>query len=138
MFSTTVKNGGIEVIKDYGEDVPKIVGDFHHLKQAFGNLILNAYEAMKGHGTLTVHIHPVLKKGMSRVRVDLEDTGHGIDPENLQNIFNPFYTTKDNRLGLGLPIVHRVVTSHHGQIEVENRLGEGATFIVTFPVKEEG
>ena len=138
MFSGRVKNGGIEVIKDYREDVSKIVGDFHHLKQAFGNLILNAYEAMKGHGTLTVHIHPVLKKGMSRVRVDLEDTGHGIDPENLHNIFNPFYTTKDDRLGLGLPIVHKIVTSHHGQIEVENRLGEGSTFIVTFPVKEEG
>ena len=67
---------------------------------------------------------------------ELEDTGGGIDPENLRNIFNPFYSTKDAHLGLGLPIVHKIIISHRGRIEVDNHPGEGATFIITLPAWE--
>ena len=67
----------------------------------------------------------------------MKDTGRGIDPENLPNIFNPFYSTKDSSLGLGLPMVHKIVASHQGQIEVDNRPGEGVTFSITFPAFEE-
>jgi len=137
VVSESFNKGRVEVIKNFAEDLPKMVGDYPHLKQAFYNLILNAFEAMRGQGTLSILIHPVSKKGTSCIRVDLEDTGNGIDPENLNNIFNPFYTTKNGRLGLGLPIVHKIMTSHRGQIEVENHVGKGATFTVTLPVKEE-
>jgi signal transduction histidine kinase len=68
--------------------------------------------------------------------VEVEDTGRGIDPESLHNIFNPFYSTKESGLGLGLPIVHRIITSHGGQIEVDNHPGKGVTFIVTLPAPE--
>jgi signal transduction histidine kinase len=65
------------------------------------------------------------------VRVEVEDTGKGIDPETLHNVFNPFYSTKESGLGLGLPIVHRIITSHRGRIEVDNHPGKGVTFIIT-------
>lgn len=128
---------GIQLIKKFAEELPKVRGDYHQLKHAFFNLISNSYEAMNGKGTLSIRLHPILKNGSSFIMVEVEDTGEGIDPENLHHIFNPFYTTKDTRLGLGLPIIHKIVTSHQGQIEVENRLGEGVTFIITLPASEE-
>jgi signal transduction histidine kinase len=70
------------------------------------------------------------------VRVEVEDTGSGIDPENLHNIFNPFYSTKETGLGLGLPLVYKIITSHQGQIEVDNHPGEGVRFIITLPTLE--
>jgi two-component system sensor histidine kinase HydH len=137
MVSERFDNGGIQLIKKFAEELPKVKGDYHQLKHAFFNLISNAFEAMNGKGTLSIRLHPILKSGSSFIRVEVEDTGKGIDPENLHHIFNPFYTTKDARLGLGLPIIHKIVTSHQGQIEVENQLGEGVTFIITLPASEE-
>jgi signal transduction histidine kinase len=128
---------GIQLVKQFAEELPKVRGDYHQLKQAFSNLISNAYQAMDGKGTLSIRIHPILKNGSSFIRVEVEDTGNGIDPENLHNIFNPFYSTKDARLGLGLPMVHKIILSHQGQIEVDNHLGEGVTFIITLPAIEE-
>jgi signal transduction histidine kinase len=92
---------------------------------------------MNGNGTLFIRIYPILKNGSSFIRVEVEDTGDGIDPKNLHNIFNPFYSTKESRLGLGLPIIHKIILSHRGQIEVDNHPGEGVTFIITLPVIEE-
>ena len=123
----------IELVKAFPEEIPKIKGDYHQLTQAFSNLISNAYQAMNGKGTLSVRIQSISKNKASFVRIEIEDTGSGIDPENLQNIFNPFYSTKEARLGLGLPIVHKIITSHQGQIEVHNRPGEGTAFIVVLP-----
>ena len=71
--------------------------------------------------------------GLSYARLEVKDTGRGINPENLPNIFNPFYSTKESSLGFGLPIVHKIIVSHQGQIEVDNHPGEGVTFIITFP-----
>src|SRR4030043_68131 len=96
-------------------------------------IISNSYQAMNGKGTLSLRIQPISKNGSSFIRVEVEDTGNGIDPENLHNIFNPFYSTKEAHLGLGLPIVHKIILSHRGQIEVDNHPGEGATFIIILP-----
>ena len=137
MISEGLRNGGIQLIKMFSEQTPAVKGDYYQLKQAFFNLVSNAYESMSGDGRLSIRIHPCKKNGASFVGVEIEDTGGGIDPEALHHIFNPFYTTKDNRLGLGLPIIHKVVTSHQGQIEVDNHPGSGATFILTFPAQEE-
>jgi signal transduction histidine kinase len=137
MISEGLRNGGVQLIKAFSEQTPAVKGDYYQLKQAFFNLVSNAYESMRGEGRLSIRIHPRQKNGASLVGVEVEDTGGGIDPEALHHIFNPFYTTKDNRLGLGLPIIHKVVTSHQGQIEVDNHPGSGATFILTFPAQEE-
>ena len=129
---------GVELVKEFSEEIPKINGDSHQLKQVFSHLIHNAYQAMRGQGTLSLRLHPISKNGASYVRVEVEDTGGGIDPENLHNIFNPFYTTKDYSLGLGLPIAHKIITSHRGQIEVDNKPGLGVNFMITLPGFERG
>ena len=132
-----IRSGGVQLIKEYAEEIPLIQGDSHQLKQSFFNLINNACQAMKGRGTLFLRVHSFSKNGLPYVRVEVEDTGKGVNPENLHNIFNPFYSTKESSLGLGLPIVHKIIASHRGQIEVDNRPGTGVKFIVTFPAFEE-
>ncbi len=127
----------IKIIKEFPDELPKIRGDYHQLKQVFLHLINNAFEAMKEGGTISVRLKPLLKDGLSFLRAEVEDTGFGIDPENLHHIFNPFYTTKDNRLGLGLSIIHKLITSHSGQIEVDNNPGKGVKFIITLPAFQE-
>jgi signal transduction histidine kinase len=131
-----ILSGRIQLVKEFGEEIPKIMGDGHQLKQTFSNLINNACQAMKEKGILFLRVHSFSRNGSSYVKVEVEDTGNGVDPENLHNIFNPFYSTKESRLGLGLPIVHRIITSHHGQIEVDNRPGRGVNFIITLPACE--
>jgi signal transduction histidine kinase len=133
MVTEGIRKGGIELIKEYGKEIPKIMGDSHQIKQTFFNLIDNACQAMKEKGTLFLRVHPFSKNGSSYIRVEVQDTGKGIDPENLHNIFNPFYSTKESSLGLGLPMVHKIITSHNGQIEVDNRPGKGVNFITILP-----
>jgi signal transduction histidine kinase/uncharacterized protein YigA (DUF484 family) len=135
--SEKLNGGAIELSKEYSEGIPKVMGDQRQLIQVFSNLFSNAYEAMKGKGTLSLRVFPVAKNGFAFVRIEVEDTGSGIDPENLHNIFNPFYSTKESGLGLGLPLVYKIIASHRGQIEVDNRPGEGVTFIITFPAARE-
>jgi signal transduction histidine kinase len=133
-----IRSGRVQLIKEYAEKIPLIMGDSHQLRQTFFNLINNACQAMKERGTLFLRVHPFSKNGSPYVRVEVEDTGKGIDPENLHNIFNPFYSTKESNLGLGLPIVHKIIASHRGQIEVDNHPGTGVKFIITLPSSEKG
>jgi two-component system sensor histidine kinase HydH len=133
MISAGFHAGGIQLVKEFSEEIPKVIGDDQQLKQVFFNLLTNACQAMEDKGMLFLRVYPFSKNGSSFVRVEVEDTGKGIDPENLSNVFNPFFTTKETRLGLGLPIVHKIVTSHQGQIEVDNHPGKGVRFIITLP-----
>ncbi len=134
MASKGVHGGGIRIVREFAEGLPRVKGDYHQLKQAFSHLISNAYQAMNGSGTLFIRIHPVSKNGSSFIRAEVQDTGNGIDPENLHNIFNPFYSTKEAHLGLGLPTIHKIIISHQGRIEVDNHPGIGVNFIITLPV----
>lgn len=133
MVTEGIRSGGIQLVKEYAEDIPKVKGDSHQLKQAFFSLLNNASQAMSEKGTLFLRVRPFSKNGSGYIKVEVEDTGKGIDPENLHNIFNPFYSTKESRLGLGLPLVHKIITSHGGQIEVDNHPGRGVNFIITLP-----
>ena len=134
MISEEYKTERLQMVKEFAPDLPRVMGDDRELKQAFFNLFVNACQAMNGNGILSVRAYPVFRNGTSHLRVEVKDTGNGIDPETLPNIFNPFYSTKESSLGMGLAIVHKIVTSHGGQIQVDNRPGDGATFIVTFPI----
>ena len=136
MVAAGIRLEGVQLVKEYGKEIPKIMGDSHQLKQTFFNLINNACQAMKEKGILFLRVHSFSKNSSSYIKVEVEDTGRGIDPENLHNIFNPFYSTKESSLGLGLPIVHRIITSHRGQIEVDNHPGKGVNFIITLPAQE--
>ena len=96
------------------------------------NLLLNAMQATDGAGTIRVEIS--LLDGDAAITV--VDTGRGIAPEHLSNIFRPFYTTKGNGTGLGLSVARRTVEDHHGRIEVSSELGSGTTFSVVLPLRQ--
>ncbi len=140
------RKGNITVETDFpGADVG-VYGDEQLLHQVFLNLVLNAIDAMKDVRTgakLAVHVEygrMVLRRNghdplpdADCVRVSLSDSGIGISAESLERIFTPFYTTKDEGTGLGLAVVHGIVTEHGGSIYVESEPGEGTTFVITLP-----
>ncbi|MFH1091583.1 MAG: ATP-binding protein, partial [Pseudomonadota bacterium] len=126
----------IEVVKDLAE-VPPVLVDERQIKHVLFNLFYNACQAMEHGGGLRVKTYPTHVADRAFVAIEVSDTGKGIAPEVLPNIFNPFFTTKDTGTGLGLSIVHKIVSRHHGEIDVVNRAGEGATFIVKLPVSAE-
>ncbi len=126
-------HSGIDTVTEFEEPLPAIIGDGAKLRQVFLNLLINARQAMEpAGGCLTVRIYRAKLRGEPAVEIAVEDTGGGIPPEILRNLFNPFFTTKDQGTGLGLSISHRIIEQHHGEIEVKNR-SNGAAFILRLP-----
>jgi signal transduction histidine kinase len=121
------------VVKEFAP-MPRLHCDDRQLKQVFYNLLQNSIQAMPHGGTLTIRTHPLERSDGLYEAVAISDTGGGIPLEVLHNIFNPFFSTKDYGTGLGLAIAQRIISRHYGQIEVNNEMGKGVTFIVTLPV----
>ncbi|GFE56616.1 GAF domain-containing protein [Geobacter sp. AOG1] len=124
----------IRVVKHYPRKQISLMADCKQIEQVFLNLFFNAHEAMKEGGELTITVSPARLAGKRAVAVKVADTGGGIPLEVLNNIFNPFYTTKETGTGLGLPISNRLIINHGGKIQIENRPGEGAIFSVLLPL----
>jgi hypothetical protein len=118
----------IELQKD--PRLPNVEHDSGQIYQVVLNLLLNAMQAIDGAGTIRVEIS--LVDGDAAITV--VDTGRGIAPEHLANIFRPFYTTKGNGTGLGLSMARRTVEDHQGRIEVTSEIGKGARFLVVLPL----
>lgn len=131
IFPDVLRENRIQVVKELDQTLPKVVCDYGQIKEVFINLIANACQAMAHQGTLTVRSFCL--PGDSVVMVEVEDTGEGIAPDIIGNIFNPFFTTKEQGLGLGLAITHRIVAHNQGTIEVRNNPGKGTTFVLKFP-----
>jgi len=127
---------GIQIHTDLDPDVPLVHGNGGKLQQVFLNLFLNARDAMGAGGTLEVRSWA---EGLG-ARVEVSDTGHGIAPENLHRIYDPFFTTKGAKkgTGLGLSVTYGIIQEHGGSIEVSNRRGGGATFRVELPLAVPG
>ncbi|ATG89714.1 ATP-binding protein [Methylomonas koyamae] len=119
-----------EVVKEYG-GIPEINCIASQLNQVFMNLMINAVQAIEGHGRI------MLRTGYDEknVWVEVEDTGKGIKPEQLGKIFDPFFTTKSVGMGtgLGLSLSYGIVKKHNGWIEVKSKLGKGTSFRVFLP-----
>jgi PAS domain S-box-containing protein len=115
--------------------LPPLLGDPSQMQQVFTNIIINAAHAMHGKGQLT--ITSGYREDKSEVFISFADTGPGIPPDILDKIFDPFFTTKAHGegTGLGLSVVYGIVQRHEGRIEVKNRSGGGAEFIITFPLE---
>ncbi len=128
LTSQKAKAASIRVETHLG-DVPFVAGQAEQLKQAFLNLILNAHQAMESGGRLTVSS----EQADSQVLVHFADTGRGIAPENLEKIFNPFFTTRQEGTGLGLAISARIVQGHGGRMKVVSQPGQGTTFTLFLP-----
>lgn len=107
----------------------KLTADAEQLKTCFSNLMINAIQAMPGGGELEVGLYP----NPERLEIEFTDTGTGILPESLEQIFEPYYSTKETGIGLGLPLTKKIIEEHGGQISVESEVGEGTTFLVTLP-----
>jgi signal transduction histidine kinase len=127
----------VEIERQYDSNLPEANVDPELCEQVFTNLVLNAYEAMPGGGKLRVAVCAANSDGQRGVAVEVEDTGPGIPPELGQQIFNPFFTTKKDGVGLGLSIVSKILDDHRGWIRVSSAQGEpgrGACFRVFLPV----
>jgi len=112
------------------ENVPHIFADAEYLRSLFNNLFINAVQAMEGAGgNLNVKISP----DENFVKIEISDTGKGIDDKNLAKIFEPYFSTKETGTGLGLAIVQKVVDVHNGIIEVTSTPNEGTNFVVKLP-----
>jgi two-component system sensor histidine kinase AtoS len=107
-------------------------GDAEALYRAFSNLIINAIQAMPNGGTLC--ISSKLDSSSSSVEIIFKDTGIGMDELTAKNIFNPFFTTKDKGVGLGLALTRKIIEDHRGTIEVVSEKGTGTTFTILLPV----
>jgi two-component system, NtrC family, sensor kinase len=120
----------IQIVLKKNLALPEIEHDSDQIHQVFLNLLLNALQAIDGSGQITVEIEA---RGQT-VAIMVSDSGRGILPEHLPNIFRPFYTTKGNGTGLGLSLARRIVEEHHGHIEVTSTLGKGSRFVVSLPM----
>ena len=119
----------IKTVIEDNSDKARINADPTLLKNAFSNLINNAYQAMESGGVLTV----LLNFHNDRLEIRISDTGKGISVDDLPKIFNPFFTTRETGTGLGLALVRKIVAGHMGTIEVESRIDIGTTFIISLP-----
>lgn len=124
----------VVVYKNYSPDVRPFLFDAELIERVIYNLVLNAAQSSPPHGAITVKTREV----GDMVELAVIDCGSGIDAKQMENIFNPFFTTKSNGVGLGLAIVSKIVDEHGGKISVESEPGNGSVFRVYLPYREEG
>ena len=128
----------VKIEREYAPGVPEIQADRQLCEQVFVNLITNAFQAMQGReGTLRLSIAPEISNGESGAGVIVEDSGPGVPAELREQIFNPFFTSKKEGVGLGLSIVAKIVDDHHGTIHLEEGADRGARFHVFLPAESQ-
>lgn len=120
----------VTVYKNYSPDIPPFAMDVQLVEQVVYNLLVNAAEASPPGAAVTLKTRPV----NNSAEISVIDRGSGIDPAHLEAIFNPFFTTKRQGIGMGLPIVAKIVDEHGGKISLESQLGVGSTFRVLLPL----
>ncbi len=127
------KNRHINVVTDYGKDIPYVMAVSDQIKQVLLNLLTNAADACPNGGTIYIST----RQDGDVVRMQIRDTGVGIEPENIERIFEPFFSTKPEvkGTGLGLPISYSIIKEHKGSLEVKSEPQKGATFTITLPVR---
>lgn len=137
LFENQAMFHNIEVVKQSQPDLPTASADLGQIMQVFANIIMNAVDAMNGHGVLT--IRTALVEAQRCIEIGFSDTGCGVPPEELDKVFEPFYTTKGvgQGTGLGLSVSHGIIQAHGGTIKVHSRVTEGTTFVVSLPIWEE-
>ncbi len=145
----TGQGGDADLVVDVADDLPSAKMDGEHLHQVFLNLVLNAVQAMDGQESARIEVstrirtvYPIGKSGSipanpaNLIEVRFSDNGPGIEPGTLENIFIPFFTTKEKGSGLGLAVCQRIVRDAGGEIEVRSQKGQGSIFTVVLPAHE--
>ncbi|MHC1744829.1 MAG: PAS domain S-box protein [Syntrophobacteraceae bacterium] len=145
MFSQQLRVRGIDVIREFRDPLPPVLADLNRLEQVFINLLINARDAIQEQvesGATELEPRQIMIKTDQKDRqvvIEVHDTGPGIPRAIMDRIFEPFFTTKEvgKGTGLGLSISYGIVQDYDGSIRVETRNGEGATFIIQFPIAED-
>ena len=128
-YEQQAQRQNVEIVRYLDADLPSIMLDHQKLQAALVNLIKNAMEAMPSGGQLVARTR-VIKTG---VALDLIDNGCGMKPETLLQVFQPFYTDKENGSGLGLPTAKKIIEAHGALINVKSEVGQGTQFTIEFP-----
>ncbi len=136
MVEVKASESGIETRVETAGAVPQVSGDAESLRSVFTNLVINGLQAIDGEGgRLTIKLST--DETGKRARIDITDTGHGISPEHISQVFEPYFSTKETGTGLGLAIVKKAVTDHGGTIYVTSKPDHGTTFTITLPATKE-
>ena len=135
LIEDKARKNHISIMKNLRDDLPLMNMDKDQVKQVFLNIFLNAIQEMEMGGKLEVVSR---SNENSSVIVEIKDTGRGISHENIQNIFNPFFTTKESGFGLGLSIANSIIESHGGEIKVISEIEKGTTFTIQIPINHDG
>jgi signal transduction histidine kinase len=130
LFQEEASSGRITLQAEIPSDLPSVQMDPERLTQAFINIMKNGMQAMGQGGILRIES----KSLKESVEVIISDSGSGIPTEQMEKIFNYYYTTKEKGVGLGLPIAHRIIEAHGGQLKIESRVGFGTKVTVMFPI----
>lgn len=137
VWKSQISESNIIVKECFEEDLPDIQGDDIAIQQVLHNLIRNSIEAMGSSGVLTISAEigqSFVRQDMKMVILRIHDTGPGIPSEDVERIFNPFFTTKAEGTGLGLSISHQIMRQHRGVITCKSELGKGTQFVIEFPL----
>jgi signal transduction histidine kinase len=135
-FTPTARQSNVEIKCYLPTDLPQVKMDREMLKQALLNLLLNAAQAMPEGGELTIQASMRSASATvphNQVCIDLIDTGRGMTPETLKQIFKPFFSTKPGGHGLGLATTRRIIVAHGGTLHVQSEVGRGTKFTICLP-----
>ena len=134
LVAKDAQDRGISLRLESNAEKAVISGDGEKLRQAFLNIVINALQATPSGGSVAI----VLNRSGSGFEICFRDSGSGIDPDNLQRIFEPFYTTKPDGTGLGLAVTRKIIEGHGGTLEIESEPGRGTTVCVSLPLPPGG
>jgi C4-dicarboxylate-specific signal transduction histidine kinase len=138
LTSSELKQNKVSLLTELGSDLPVVIGDRVQLQQVMLNLILNGNEAMSSAGWETRELLLRSERsGLDRILVTVQDTGTGLDPASRERAFDPFFTSKDGGLGLGLSISKTIIEAHGGRLQNVPTGDTGATFQFSLPVAGE-
>ncbi|MEN6409840.1 MAG: GAF domain-containing protein [Anaerolineaceae bacterium] len=129
-----LQSARIQIIREWMSNPPLVRVASNQLKQVFLNLLLNAADAMSDGGTLIIRTELQTEPGNIWLKIIFKDNGPGIRPQDMDKIFEPFYSTKDRGTGLGLWVSHSIILAHQGKLTVESQLGKGSVFTIWLPV----
>ena len=132
-----IETAGIHIARKMTRSVPNVAMDYEKMQQAVLNLMLNAIEAMPGGGMLELAAGFSMRLQKKSVRVEIKDSGYGIAPENMEKIFEPFFSTKTRGAGLGLANVKKIVEAHGGRIQVSSRPHRGTRMRILLPLERQ-
>jgi PAS domain S-box-containing protein len=129
----SMQEQGIQINQQFSDNLPEVEVVEDQIKQVILNLIQNAKDSISGEGQITL----TTKKQGTHLKIEIQDTGHGISADEKKNLFEPFYTTKNKEqgTGLGLSISYGIIQDHGGDIEVKSELDKGTTITVSLPIK---